>query len=124
MNTLCKEYIKSIKAFFPIMGKNEKQYFKNLELNVKEFLYENKNVSMEDLYVDFGSPSEVANSYFSNVPMEYLLQKINIAKKVKFALCAFITLLVIGMIIFCSCLFIAYNQMQDQLIFFEETTIK
>ena len=124
MDGLCKEYIKSIKAFFPVMGKKEKEYLKNLELNIKDFCCENSVTSMEALYKDFGMPSEVANSYFSNVQMDYLLKKINISQKVKMALISFMILMVMGMSIFSGCLFAAYNQMQNQLIFFEETTIK
>ena len=124
MDGVCKAYIKSVKAFFPIMGKREKEYLKKLELNIKDFCCENSITSVEMLYEDFGIPSEVASSYFASVQIDYLIRKINISKNIKCTLAILVMLIVIGMSVFCGCLFKAYNQMQDQLIFFEETTIK
>ena len=82
MNNLCKQYIKNAKTLFPIIGKTEKEYLKKLELNVQDYCEESSVSSIEELYRDFGSPSEVVNSYFSSVDLDYLLKRISISKKI------------------------------------------
>lgn len=124
MNNLCKQYIKNAKTLFPIIGKTEKEYLKKLELNVQDYCEESSVSSIEELYRDFGSPSEVVNSYFSSVKLDYMLKRINISKKIKVFLVVIVTLAFIGVSSFGLYLYQAYNLMQDQMVFFEETSIK
>lgn len=124
MNNLCKQYIKNAKTLFPIIGKTEKEYLKKLELNVQDYCEESSVSSIEELYRDFGSPSEVVNSYFSSVKLDYMLKRISISKKIKAFFVVIATLAFIGVSFFGLYLYQAYNLMQDQMVFFEETSIK
>lgn len=124
MDSLAKQYIKNAKALFPLMGKDEKQYFKKLQINIEDYCEAKSVSSIEELYNDFGSPTDVLNSYFSNVELNYILKRINISKRIKAALIIIVTFAFISVSSFGLYLYHAYNLMQEQMVFFEETTIK
>jgi uncharacterized membrane protein len=124
MNNLCKQYIKNAKVLFPVVGKAEKEYFKNLELNVKDYCVETSVSSLEELYKDFGTPSEVANSYFSNANIDYILKQIKRTKIIKITLIALIIATLIALSAYCTVLYCSYQVFKTEQIFSEETFIK
>lgn len=124
MDNLCKQYIKNAKALFPVMGKAERKYFENLELNVQEYCEETSVSSLEDLYKNFGTPAEVVNSYFTSANMDYVLKQIKRAKVVKTTLIAFVVAALIAMTTCCTILYSAYQVFQDEQMFSEETVIE
>lgn len=73
-----KEYIKEIKMIFPVKGKQERKYIKNLSNDVADFC-ENENIeSKEELYDSYGTPIEVVSHYFSAKEVPYVVNKIRI----------------------------------------------
>ena len=75
MDNLGKQYIKNAKALFPLMNKDEKKYFEKLSKNVEDYCETKSVSSIEELYRDFGTPSDIANSYFSNADLDYILKQ-------------------------------------------------
>jgi len=63
-NNDLKKYIKNVKKEFPYIRKNEKDFLFNLEKNIMT----NENCSFEykHLIKEYGSPSEIASTYFEN----------------------------------------------------------
>lgn len=79
-----KEYIKEIKMIFPVKGKQERKYIKNLSNDVADFC-ENENIeSKEELYV---------------------VNKIRISKYIKTILIAILTLAFISTLTYCIFLY-------------------
>ena len=124
MNKLAKNYMKSVKYFFPIIGRKEKEYLKSLEITIEDFCETNSISSIEDIYCDFGLPSEVANSYFSAIDTEYLMKRINLVKRIKTLMIVIVLILLAGLVIYGLYLNHSYNLLQEQLIFFEKTIMK
>ena len=77
MNKLCKEYINEIKAMFPVKGKEERKYIKNLS---KE---EADATTKEELYKNYGTPVDVVAEYFSATGVPYVIKKLKISKYIK-----------------------------------------
>lgn len=73
-----QRYYKDIKKVFPINGKKEKNYLKN----IKEQIGEYENISYSDLENEFGTPIEVAKSYYDTIDSHYLIKKINVKRYV------------------------------------------
>lgn len=124
MNNLCKKYLRNVKVFFPIMGKQERKYLENLELNVNDFCAEKSLTSLEDLYKDFGTPSDVANSYFSSANIDYILKQIRRTKAIKTALVTLIVSALLATSICCTILYSSYKVFKSEQIFSEDTFIK
>ena len=50
VNKICKTYISEVKAFFPILGKDERSYISKLRTNVDDFCDEANISTKEELY--------------------------------------------------------------------------
>lgn len=83
MNKSCKEYIKEIKAMFPIKGRAERKYIKKLSIDVEEYCEDAGAISKEDLYENYGTPFNVVESYFSVTGISYVSKKLKISKYIK-----------------------------------------
>lgn len=121
MNNLANNYMKSVKYFFPLMGKKEKEYLKSLEITINDFCETNSMCSIEDIYNDFGHPSEVANSYFSTIDTAYLIKRIGLSKNIKTIMIIVVLIALVGLAVYGLYLNHAYNLIQEQIIFFEKT---
>lgn len=80
MNKSCKEYIKEIKDMFPIKGRTERKYIKELSKDVEEYCEDSGATSKEDLYENYGTPFNVVESYFSVTGISYVSKKLKISK--------------------------------------------
>lgn len=83
MNKSCKEYIKEIKAMFPIKGRAERKYIKKLSNDVEEYCEDAGVISKEDLYENYGTPFNVVESYFTVTGISYVSKKLKISKYIK-----------------------------------------
>lgn len=124
MDNLAKQYIKNAKALFPLMNKDERKYFKKLRINVEDFCEVNSVSSIEELYRDFGTPSDIANSYFSNADLDYILKQIKRTKIIKISLITIIVSVLIVVSTYCYILYSSHQVYLEQQIFMEETYIK
>ncbi len=78
MNKLCKEYINEIKAMFPVKGKEERKYIKNLSKDIEDYCEEADATTKEELYKNYGTPVDVAE-YFSATVFPMLLKSLKSA---------------------------------------------
>lgn len=124
MENLCKQYMKNVKTFFPILRKPEKEYLKNLERTIEDYLEEKSVTSLEELYKDFGTPTDVVHSYYSSVNIDYLLKRLNTAKIFKVTLITLMTITFVAVSAYCILLYSEHELVKSQQIFFEETFIE
>lgn len=83
MNKLCKEYINEIKAMFPVKGKEEIKYIKELSKDIEDYCEESNATTKEELYENYGNPVEVVAEYFSATGVPYVIKKLIISKYIK-----------------------------------------
>ena len=83
MNKLCKEYIKEVKAMFPVKGKKEHKYIKQLSKDIEDYCEESNATTKEELYENYGNPVDVVAEYFSAIGAPYVIKKIRISKYIK-----------------------------------------
>ena len=110
---------------FPIMGKAEKRYIKNLKLNIDDFLEDSTESSMEILYKEFGRPEEVIQDYYENTNTEEIIKRIKISKYKKRFLAVLTVCILLTTIVFCGLLYSEHQAfMKQDIIFKEDITIK
>lgn len=119
MENYKKKYIKNVKSFFPIMGKREKEYLSNLSIDVKN----SSSQSLDELYLEFGSPKEVSISYFNTIDTEEMIKRINSKKIIQRILLAIFILIFISLVISCFILYQNHITFQREQIFSEDTII-
>lgn len=124
MKDITQEYLKSLKKLFPIYGKKERQYIKNLQTPLQEYAEEKEDLSYEELTEEFGTPSHVISEYFSEVDDEYLFRQLRVRGYVKkfliFVLVAFVIL--IGYRYYLA--YQNYENAMEEHIIYEETIIE
>ena len=121
---ITQKYLKSVKKLFPIYGKKERQYIKNLQTPLQEYAEEKEDLSYEELTEEFGTPSHVISEYFSEVDDEYLFRQLRVRGYVK----KFLIFVVIALFMLIGYrYYLAYqnyeNAMEEHMIY-EETYIE
>ena len=124
MKDITQKYLKSVKKLFPIYGKKERQYIKNLQTPLQEYAEEKEDLSYEELTEEFGTPSHVISEYFSEVDDEYLFWQLRVRGYVK----KFLIFVVIALFMLIGYrYYLAYqnyeNAMEEHIIY-EETIIE
>lgn len=102
MNKICKQYISEIKAFFPIMGKDEKKYIAKLKNNIESYCDEAGIATKEELYKNYGFPNNVVNDYYSSLDTDYIVKKIKLSKYIKALVSVILILLIVVTSVFCA----------------------
>lgn len=100
-----KEYIKEIKTIFPVRGKPEREYIKNLSNDIADFCEHEGITTKEELYNNYGSPIDVVSQYFSARGVPYVVKKIRTSKYIKRFIAAVLALALISTITYCVILY-------------------
>ena len=118
--TIANKYIQQCKSLFPVYGKSERTFLNRLKVQVNEHLDLFPDLSYEKLVEQFGTPKEVVMEYYDNIEDDYLLSKIDLAKKVKKFL-LFIAILFLVYFFYQSyTTYQALNLIKDQQIIYEK----
>ena len=124
MSKISKEYIKEVKAMFPVKGKKERLYLKNLARDV-EMLCEEENItSKEELYEKYGKPIEVVAEYFATVETDYVLKKLRISRHIKALVAIVITAILITTLIYSFNIYGEYKIAKSQEVVICDKTIE
>jgi len=124
MNKICKQYISEVKALFPIMGKDERNYVKKLKANIESYCGDAGITSKKELYESYGLPNEVVNDYYSTTDTEYIIKRIKISKYIKAFIVAVITLAVAATSVFCAVLYKEHQMAVRQEVIFAESVVE
>ena len=110
MNKVCKKYISDAKKFFPIMGKDERNFLRRLNGQLEEFCEDKNITSKQELFEQYRQPYEVANDYYESVDTDKIIKKIKVSKYIK----VFIAVLIAAILIVSSVYitFTAHQQIQ------------
>ena len=117
MSKLKQRYLKEVKSFFPIMGKPERRHLKKLSEQINDYCIE------KELYQDFGRPSEISNTYFSNIDINEFVKRIQLAKWLKKGIAVFVLVALIAVTVYSIDSYCTYKVFERESIYFEETEI-
>ena len=123
MSKLKQRYLKEVKSFFPIMGKPERRHLKKLSEQINDYCLEKEVFSIDDLYQDFGRPSEISNTYFSNIDINDFVKRIQLSKWLKRGIAIFLLIALIAVTVYSIDSYCAYKVFERESIYFEETEI-
>ncbi len=123
MNKLCQQYLSDVRAIFPIMGKPERKYLAKLANTVEDYCMEEKAATIEEIYSGFGTPSELASTYFTSVDSSKLIKRIRYTKWIKrgFFVLLFIALVCVS--IFGITTYKAYKVFEQEQFYYGKTEI-
>lgn len=102
MNKICRQYVSEVKAFFPIMGRSEREYIEKLKKDIENYCEESEVTSKEDLYKGYGLPYETVDEYYSSAETDEIVKRIKTAKITKTIITAVIISAVAVAAVFCT----------------------
>lgn len=109
MTNYIAEYIKTVRHLFPIMGKPEKAYLRNLGDSIQDFFAEHPPDSTEEVITQFGPPEDVVNSYLASAEPDYLIMRIKRAKLWRILAGCSLAVLLVAVAIFSYQLWLEYD---------------
>ena len=124
MNKLCKEYIKEVKAMFPVKGKKERKYIKQLSKDIEDYCEESKATTKEELYENYGNPVDVVAEYFSAIGAPYVIKKIRISKYIKALIAVIIAVILVLSTVYGVVLWEEHKMIMREEMVFVETVIE
>lgn len=95
MNKICKEYLSDAKEFFPVIGKGERAFLRNMVSPIEDCIELENITTKQELYVKYRQPYDLASDYYNKFETEDIVKKIKISKYIK----VFISILVIAVLI-------------------------
>lgn len=121
MNKICKLYISKVKAFMPIMGREERKYIESLRLNIEDCYADIS--SMDELYEEMGSPEEVVRLYYAKVDTDEMVKRIRRTRYVKCLIFTIIVCLLIATTVFSIALYKEFQVFKSETLYSSETII-
>ena len=118
MSKLKQRYLKEVKSFFPIMGKPERRHLKKLSEQINDYCLEKEVFSINDLYQDFGRPSEISNTYFSNIDINDFVKRIQLSKWLKRGIAIFLLIALIAVTVYSIDSYCTYKVFERESIYF------
>lgn len=108
---IAKKYLKECKKYFPIYGRRERLFLRNLKQQVEEATERNPDLDYMGLKEEIGTPVEVLQSYYEEIEdREQLIKRISFIKGMKKI---FIMLIVVITIFFMCRTWKLYNDYQE-----------
>ena len=92
-----RRYLRHVSCLLPVKGKDEKQFLKQLESDIDEFLYTFPNAFVKDLQTEFGTPAEILYEYASTLDDKEIIKCTSIKRLYAYI----ITFTVLAVLIFC-----------------------
>lgn len=109
MNKFILQYIKTARRLFPILGKPEKTYLKKLGASIEDFFTDHPPDSVAAISAQFGPPEEVMNHYLHSVDPDYLIQRIQKARRWRLAATCSLVVLCAAVVLFSYLLWVEYT---------------
>lgn len=118
-----RDYIRQVKAIFPLYGREKKRFINDLKEAVESYIEDTKDGSYEGIVKHFGSPAEVVGDYIEGMDSEVLYRKITFRRRIlTIAGIVFIAVLV-GVIFNLYWNYDAYRQAVESIVVEGETII-
>ena len=90
-----KQYFKEIKLLLPIYSSAERKFLKALRTSVEEYIEQNPECTIEDIYENFDEPEDAVYNYISALDYHRLCRAISVRRLLKIAL---LVLLIIALL--------------------------
>ena len=95
INRGLKQYFKEIRLLLPIYSSAERKFLKALRTSVVEYIEQNPECTMEDIYENFDEPEDAVYNYISALDYHRLCRAISVRRLLKSAL---LVLLIIALL--------------------------
>lgn len=123
-NEQIKQYFKQIKLLLPIYSKEEKEFVKDLQKAVQDYIEEHPACTYEDILNRFEEPADVVHNYISSLDQYQLCKRISLKKTVRTAVIIIVVAVIVALSIRTALFYNAYKEAKETIITQEYTVIE
>lgn len=123
-NEQIKQYFKQIKLLLPIYSKEEKEFIKDLQKAVQDYIEEHPACTYEDILDRFEEPADVVHNYISSLDQYQLCKRISLKKTVRTAVIIIVVAVIAALSIRTALFYKAYKASHDTIITHERVVIE
>ena len=105
------------------MGKEERKYIKQLSVEIEDCLNNENIQNIDELYMKFGSPSDIVNNYFRLFDTDRLIKRVRISKWIKCGIVIFLVIALTISLIWGYTTYHTYKIFSEEQSFYEKLTI-
>lgn len=109
-------YFREIRLLLPLYSKTEKKFLRDFRHSVEEYVDDNPDCTIADIYEVFEKPEDVVYSYISTLDSEKLCKSIAIRKFIKIAVIVLLIIAVITSLFWCWTWYSAYLDSKNSII--------
>ena len=118
-----RDYIRQVKAIFPLYGRERKRFINDLKEAVESHIEDTKDGSYEGIVKHFGSPAEVVSDYIEGMDPEALYRKIIFRRRILTIAGIVLIAVLVGVIFNLYWNYDAYRQSVESIVVEGETII-
>jgi len=120
---IIRSYLNDLRKIGP-KSKDFSNYISNLSTNIEEYISQNQVQDRSEIVDVFGTPGNVLSDYFMSADNDALITTARKTHIRSLVLRIISIALLVGLIVWSVYLGLIYKQIQDESVFFEETTIR
>lgn len=102
MSGWTRRYIHAVRTLFPLLGRSERRFLRQLAASIDDHFHPASPGSLEEISAVFGAPEEVRDTYFTQCDSDYLFQELrHIQRLQRLAWSGVALLAVVCIVMFC-----------------------
>lgn len=121
MSREMKRYLKDVKLLLPIFGKEEKDYYKQLEQDLHK-QFSNSSVSYDEIIEEIGEPYDVVSAYVDEIDSSDLIHKMRMQNFIKKIVAIITTIIVVSIVCISLWKMYSINQIKNE--FYESIPVE
>lgn len=118
------KYIHDIKLLMPISTAESRRYLADVRSSIDNYLEQNSDAGIQDIYDEFGTPSDVAIDYIRSMDSNDLIRKLSSARMVRALIATVIIAVLLALAVFIGFRYKYYLDAKNSIITKEETIIE
>lgn len=95
MNSAQKQYFREIKKLLSCSSAQKRSYLAELDSSVSSFLQQHPETSLHDLYMAFGDPHSIADSFLEQTSSDDYRRRLSLKRKIAIGVISIVAILAV-----------------------------
>lgn len=123
-NEEVNQYFKQIKLLLPIYSKDEKNFIRDLQKSVRDYMDEHPGCTYEDILDRFEESADVVHNYISSLDQYQLCKQISLKRTIRNAVIVIAAVVIVALTIRTILFYDAYKAAKESIITYEQEVIE
>ena len=117
------KYLCDISALIPVSNNSKKRFLKDMRASIDAYVEDTSSHSIDGLYKEFGSPTNVAFDFIDSMDTDTLLKQLSFTRIIRRVLTVILIIAFLSLAIYTSVLYRGYIEFKNNIVTNTETEI-